>query len=94
MARRLRAEWRAEWRERLVQFRSWMGTSGKFCRREGISRSSLLRGANRLRVCQRAPQNRPLSGGPKPATVVLRIRTGIRSLCNQKPLTKRAVGGT
>jgi hypothetical protein len=94
MARRLRAEWRAEWRERLVQFRSWMGTAGKFCRREGISQSSLLRGANRLRVCQRAPQNRPLRGGPNPAKGLLRIRAGIRSFCNKTPLTKRAVGGT
>jgi len=43
MARRLSAEWRAEGRERLVRFRGWRGTSGEFCRREGISRSSLLR---------------------------------------------------
>jgi hypothetical protein len=46
MGRRLSAEWR----ERLGRFRGWTGTSGKFCRREGISRSSLLRWAKRLRV--------------------------------------------
>jgi hypothetical protein len=43
MARRLSAEWRAEWRERLGRFRGWTGTSGEFCRQKGISRSSLLR---------------------------------------------------
>jgi hypothetical protein len=50
MPRRLSAEWRAEWRERLMRFRGWTGTSGEFCRREGISRSSLLRWPKRRRV--------------------------------------------
>ena len=45
MAKRLSAQWRAEWRERLVRFRDRSGTSGEFCRQEGISRSSLLRWA-------------------------------------------------
>jgi hypothetical protein len=50
----LSAEWRAEWRERLGRFRGWTGTSGDFCRQEGISRSSLLRWARRLRVPARS----------------------------------------
>jgi hypothetical protein len=50
MARRLSAEWRAEWRERLVRFRGWTGTAGEFCRQQGISRSSLLRWVKRVAV--------------------------------------------
>ena len=66
MARRLSAEWRAEWRERLVRFRGWTGTSGEFCRREGISRSSLLRWAKRLRV--------PVTARSRPGTSLMRGR--------------------
>jgi hypothetical protein len=66
MARRLSAEWRAEWRERLVRFRGWTGTSGEFCRREGISRSSLLRWAKRLRV--------PVTARSRPGTGLVRVR--------------------
>jgi hypothetical protein len=66
MARRLSAEWRAEWRERLVRFRGWRGTSGEFCRREGISRSSLLRWAKRLRV--------PVTARSRPGTGLVRVR--------------------
>jgi hypothetical protein len=64
MARRLSAEWRAEWRERLVRFRGWTGTSGEFCRQEGISRSSLLRWAKRLRV--------PVTARSRPGTGLMR----------------------
>ena len=64
MARRLSAEWRAEWRERLVRFRGWTGTSGEFCRREGISRSSLLRWVKRLAVTARS----------RPGTGLVRVR--------------------
>jgi hypothetical protein len=42
MARRLSAKWRAEWRERLVRFRGWTGTSCEFCRQEGISRLEMI----------------------------------------------------
>jgi hypothetical protein len=64
MARRLSAEWLVEWRERLVRFRGWTGTSGEFCRREGISRSSLLRWVKRLAVTARS----------RPATGLARVR--------------------
>jgi hypothetical protein len=37
MARRLIAEWMADWRERLARFRDGTGTSADFCRHEGIS---------------------------------------------------------
>jgi hypothetical protein len=74
MARRLSAEWRAEWRERLVRFRGWTGTSGEFCRQEGISRSSLLRWAQRLRV--------PVTALSPPGTGLARVRA--------KPETDRA----
>ena len=60
MGRRLSAEWR----ERLGRFRGWTGTSGKFCRREGISRSSLLRWAKRLRV--------PVTARSRPGTGLMR----------------------
>jgi hypothetical protein len=50
MAKRLSAEWQAEWRERLARFRDWTGTSAKFCRHEGISRSSLSLWFRRLCV--------------------------------------------
>jgi hypothetical protein len=66
MARRLSAEWRAEWRERLVRFRGWTRTSGEFRRREGISRSSLLRWAKRLRV--------PVTARSRPGTGLVRVR--------------------
>ena len=64
MARRLSAEWRAEWRKRLGRFRGWTGTSGKFCRREGISRSSLLRWAKRV----------PVTARSRPGTGLMRVR--------------------
>jgi hypothetical protein len=66
LARRLSAECRAEWRERLGRFRSCTGTSGEFCRREGISRSSLLRWVKRLRV--------PVTGRSRPGTGLVRGR--------------------
>jgi hypothetical protein len=69
MARRLSAEWRAEWRERLVRFRDW--TSGEFCRREGISRSSLLRWAKRLRV--------PVTARSRPGTGLVRVRAKLKA---------------
>jgi len=50
MARRLSAEWQAEWCERLARFRDWTGTSADFCRHEGISRSSLYLWSRRLHV--------------------------------------------
>jgi hypothetical protein len=50
MAKRLSAEWQAEWRERLARFRDWIGTSADFCRHGGISRSSLSLWSRRLRV--------------------------------------------
>jgi hypothetical protein len=70
MARRLSAEWRAEWRERLGRFRGWTGTSGEFCRQEGISRSSLLRWAKRLAVTARSqPGTGLVRGRAKPEAV-------------------------
>jgi hypothetical protein len=71
MARRLSAEWRAEWRERLMRFRGWTGTSGEFCRREGISRSSLLRWAKRLRV--------PVTARSRPGTGLVRVRAKLKA---------------
>jgi hypothetical protein len=44
--------------------RGWTGTSGEFCRREGISRSSLLRWAKRLRV--------PVTARSRPGTGLMR----------------------
>jgi hypothetical protein len=70
MARRLSAEWRAEWRERLVRFRGWTGTSGEFCRQEGISRSSVLRWAQRLRV----PVTETVTAWARPGTGLVRVR--------------------
>jgi hypothetical protein len=66
IARRLSAEWRAEWRERLVRFRGWTGTSGEFCWREGISRLSLLSWAKQLRV--------PMTARSRPGTSLVRVR--------------------
>jgi hypothetical protein len=71
MARRLSAEWRAEWREQLVRFRRWTGTSGEFCRREGIYRSSLLRWAKRLRV--------PVTARSRPGTGLVRVRARLEA---------------
>jgi len=50
MARRLTAEWQADWREWLARLRDGTGTSAAFCRHEGISRSSLSLRSRRLRV--------------------------------------------
>jgi len=51
---------------RLVRFRGWTGTSDEFCRREGISRSSLLRWAKWLRV--------PVTARSRPGTGLVRVR--------------------
>ena len=66
MARRLSAEWRAEWRERLMRFRGWTGTSGDFCWHEGICRASLSVWAWRWRV--------PVAVRSRPGTGPVRVR--------------------
>jgi hypothetical protein len=54
-----------------VRFRDWTGTFGEFCRREGISRSSLLRWAKRLRV--------PVAARSRPGTGLVRVRAKLEA---------------
>ena len=74
MARRLSAEWQAEWHERLARFRDWTGTSADFCRHEGISRSSLYMWSRRLHV--------PVMSRSRPGTGLARVRAKPKVECS------------
>ena len=74
MAKRLNAEWQAEWREQLGRCWDWTGTSAAFCRHEEISRSSLYLWSRRLRV--------PVMSRSRPGTGLARVRARPKEDCS------------